>query len=347
MDAEQWHQQATRAPRTMTPPASGAALHSMTDAERMVYSGAVRASLRSLHLRSPVHEHARGALSDGLASALLEPQGARTMLALSAPWGVGKSTLVKDWAAAQHRDWLGEKASDQRPCWQPSEGTTADLVPVIYLTLLSESRSKDLYAQILNFIGYPISGAERTIALSAVRALRTHRVRMIVVDDAHMLRTASITGRATLNAVKHLNTELGEAGGCMVLVGADLARGEALADPQIRARLSETDLHPYGAQSTEERRQWQRFLKSCENVLLPYAPGAEPGLFASQYAGYLWTRTQGYVGDTATLLVDALHGAISDNSVLSRVHLDGVRLSERAQDGWERLNSTPRKRSTA
>ncbi|WP_446666615.1 TniB family NTP-binding protein [Flexivirga sp. B27] len=309
----------------------------MSPSERAAYANSVRTVLRQVPIASPLHDAVRDQLTADLRSALLEPPGARTILAVSAPWGIGKSTLTKDWGATQHREWLGHRVNETRPRWDPDEERNADLVPVIYLTLLSESRSKDLFAQVLNFMGYQISGAERTIALAAVRALSTHGVRLVIIDDAHMLRTASVTGRATLNAVKHLNTELGEVGGCLVLVGANLSDGEALADPQIRTRLAEHDLNPYAIASIDERRDWQRFLKACERALLPYLPGGEPGLFASQHAEYLWLRTQGYVGDTVHLLVDAAHLAITDNTALTLDHLDGVRVSQRAQDGWQEM----------
>lgn len=338
MDAQQWHTQATVTPVALPQPVTATELEAMSPAARQQYANTVRVHLRASPVSSPMHEVVRAGLSEDLDSTLMEPPGARTILALSAPWGVGKSTLVTNWASAQHRQWVGDEFSEETPQWHPTDGVTAHLVPVIYLNLLSESRSKDLYAQILHFIGYPATGAERVIALAAAAALSTHGVRMIVIDDAHMLRTASVTGRATLNAVKHLNTVLGEAGGCLVLVGAELSSGPALADPQIRARLAQHALSSYAVDDTDERRTWQHFLKTCESVLLPYLPREAPGLFSSQHAGYVWLRTQGYVGDTAHLLIDAAHKAIADGVPLTREHLDAIRLSERAEDGWREHN---------
>lgn len=334
MDAERWHAQATAKPEELPQPVSAGELEAMSSIARQQYAAAVRTGLRALSVPSPAHEAVRKDLNDDLESALLEPPGARTILALSAAWGVGKSTLVKSWATAHYRDWLGTNLGEDRPRWRPRDGQTADLIPVLYLTLLSESRSKDLYAQILHFVGYPATGAERAIALDAVSALGTHGVRLIVVDDAHMLRTASVTGRATLNAVKHLNTALGEAGGCMVLVGAELSGGQALADPQIRTRLAEHELAPYAVDTTDDRRQWQHLLKACEELLMPYLPARKPGIFSSQFAGYLWARTQGFVGDTAHLLIDGACEAITDRQEVTREHFDAIRLSKRAQDGW-------------
>lgn len=345
MDADAWHRQATADTPGLPTALNVDELAVMSPPDRAVYADTVRAALRQTPIASPTHDAVRDRMTDDLRAALLEPSGARTILAVSALWGIGKSTLIKSWAAARHREWLGDQVGEPRPRWDPDRGRTADLVPVIYLTLLSESRSKDLYAQVLNFIGYPMSGAERTIAMAAVEALRTHGVQLVIIDDAHMLRTASATGRATLNAVKHLNTELGEVGGVLVLVGANLSDGEALADPQIRTRLAEHNLHPYAVDTVDDRRQWQHFLKECERVLLPYLPHDTAGLFASQHAAYLWLRTQGYVGDTAHLLVDATCAAITDNTALTRDRLDAIRISQRAQDEWDQTNRRQRARS--
>jgi hypothetical protein len=332
MDAEMWHHQATAAMVAAPQPVTAADLDAMNSMGRSAYADAVRAALRARRVSSPVHNATATAIDRALESALLEPPGARTILALSAPYTAGKSTLIKSWAQDRYRTWAKPTGPTARPRWTPRPGVTADLVPVCYLTLLSESRSKDLYTQILSFVGYPASGVERTLALRAVKALQTHGVRLVILDDAHMLRATSVTGRATLNAVKHLNTELGEVGGVLMLVGAELTGGDVLSDPQIRGRLSEHTLAPYEVDTATGRAQWQRFLKNCEDLLLPYLPDETVGLFSSRLAGYLWRRTQGYVGDTTRLLIDATAAAIEAGAPLDHAILDPMWVSQRAQD---------------
>jgi nitroreductase len=66
-------------------------------------------------------------------------------------------------------------------------------------------------------------------------------------------------------------------------------------------------------------------------VLLPYFDCAPAGVFSRQHAGYIWRRTQGYVGDTALLLTEALLAAFDDGSdTITTAHLDAVPLSARA-----------------
>lgn len=332
MDATAWHAQAISSAAAVPPPLPSAEFATMTRSDRTAYADRLRGVWRGEPVTSPVHEQISAQMSAALESALLEPAGARTILSLSAPYSAGKSTLVKQWAQGLYRKWSGEVGNEGRPRWEPAPGVAADLIPVCYLTLLSESKSKDLYRQLLAFAGYPVSGVESALALRAVTALRNHRVRLVILDDAHMLRTSSATGRATLNAVKHLNTELGEHGGVLMLVGAELTGGEALNDPQIRGRLSEHTFAPYEVDTIDGRELWQRFLTVCEQRLLPYLPGGTPGLFTTQHAAYLWSRTQGFVGDTTRLLIDGTTQAIATGHRLDRSLLDQIPLSQRAHD---------------
>ena len=349
MDSYLWHELASAIQTAPPSPLGRSEIEAMSPEDRATYAVAVRAALRARTISSPIHEQVAGELTRALDSALIEPAGARTILALSAPYAAGKSTLIKAWAQDQYRSWVGRIRPGQMPEWRPEPGIRADHVPVCYLSLLSESKSKDLYVQLLAFVRRETPRMpERDLAIQAVRALRYHGVRLIVLDDAHMLRTSSVTGRATLNAVKHLNTELGELGGVLVLVGAELSGGEALSDPQIRGRLAEHALPIYEAGTEGERREWQRFLRSCEAQILAYVPDGQPGVFADRPAGYLWDRTGGFVGDTARLLIDATSQAIIEARPLNRSHLDAVRLSERATDhsiDQERAKAARRSRS--
>lgn len=332
MDAAGWHVQAMTPPPTLPQPATASALTSMSEAARADYAAAFRVAMRARPLASPIHDHVRSQLKAALHSTFLEPPGARTILALSAPFSAGKSTMIKSWAQALHRSWMTESEPSAIPRWTPTPGISADSVPVSYLTLLSDARGTDLYAQLLGFAKRDSGGPVRSIVQRAVRALHTHGTRLVIIDDAHMLRTTSVTGRATLNAVKHLNTELGEQGGVLVLVGADLIGGDVLADPQIRGRLAQFTFQPYEIDTDTGRRQWQAFLKAAEELLLPYLPSNTAGDLSSRLAEYVWIRSTGFVSDASRLLVDGVAAALSAGEALDREVLDHVVLSQRACD---------------
>jgi len=83
---------------------------------------------------------------------------------------------------------------------------------------------------------------------------------------------------------------------------------------------------------------WQRFLRDAETILLPYLPATPAGALSQEFAAYIWKRTQGYLGDTATLLTDATLHAVAHGTALTRADLAAVRLSERAEAAekdWE------------
>lgn len=337
MDAAAWHLQAMSPLPTLPERLTSTALAAMSETARCEYATRFRTSMRARPIASPIHETVTDQMAAALNSALLEPPGARTILALSAPFSAGKSTMIKAWAQRLHRSWLAGSDPDRVPRWTPTPGISADTVPVSYLTLLSDSRGTDLYAQLLGFANHDAGGSVRTVVQRAVLALKTHGTRLVVIDDAHMLRTTSVTGRATLNALKHLNTELGELGGVLVLVGANLAGGDVLADPQIRGRLAQHSFSPYEIDTDVGRRTWQKFLKAAEAALLPYLPDNRAGDLANGLAEYLWIRTTGFIGDASRLLIEASAHALTAGQPLDRTALDRVVLSQRAQDAQHQV----------
>lgn len=332
MDAAAWHLQAMTPPPALPDRLTSGVLAAMGETARAGYANSFRTSMRGRPITSPIHETVTEQMNAALDSVFLEPPGARTILALSAPFSAGKSTMIKGWAQGLHRSWLAGSDPDELPRWTPTPGISADTVPVSYLTLLSDSRGTDLYAQLLGFANHDAAGSVRTVVQRAVLAMKSHGTRLVVIDDAHMLRTTSVTGRATLNALKHLNTELGELGGVLVLVGANLAGGDVLADPQIRGRLAQHTFRPYEIDTEAGRRNWQKFLKAAEANLLPYLPDNSPGDFASGLAEYLWIRTTGFIGDASRLLIEGAAHALTIGEPLARAALDRVVLSQRAQD---------------
>lgn len=250
--------------------------------------------------------------------------------------------MVKRWGQARYRQWLNnnEHLSADLPTRSPAPNVTANLVPVVYITLIAGSKVKELNAQILTFLGYPSEGIARVTTTRVIRALSMHGARLLIIDDAHMLKASSVAGREVLDYLKFLNTELGELGGTLVLVGAHLTSGPILTDLQIEGRLRKLTFTPYSIDTRTGQGEWQAFLKGAEALLLRYLPNAASGAIANVHAAYVWKRTQGYIGDTARLLTEATFLTLKDGSkAITRCHLDAVALSARAEQGeteWHR-----------
>lgn len=342
MDSHLWHRQVSDERHAPSLRAwSTHRLDSTPFAEREQYAAAVRRYLRSRPLHSPKHRDLASDLAQALAEVEDEPPGARTIVSVSAPFAVGKSTLIKQWGAELYREWVPDSTSDTLPEWSDEAGTRFDLVPIVYVTLMARSKAKDVHGAILTFLGYPSRGTTSEITLRTATALRNHRVRLLVVDDAHMLHTKSVTGRETLDALKQINTELGELGGTLVLVGANLTNGPALQDPQIRGRLSEHHLAAYDLSTASDASRWQELLASAEATMRPYLPELPQDSLPTQLAGPVFKRTQGFIGDVSTLLAGATYNALTAGRTrLEREDLAHVQLSSRAHDGEAALTTT-------
>lgn len=343
MDSLRWHELCAqlRADEKVGAPCD---VKGLNGPEVSAYAGQVHRSLLRAPAVSPIHAEVAAGLVESWDLVQAQPLGARTAIALSADFGLGKSKLATAFARDLYFEAVEDQLRDLRPGRLPSRrfcldgsrrvDADADYVPVLYLNLQSDTASKDLYAQVLSFLGHGTHATRGELASRAAGALATHGVQLLVVDDAHMLRTHLRQGRATLDALKHLATELGSLGGGMLLVGAFAQHPDVVLDPQLRARVR---IHHFGAYEVETvsgRQAWQRLLKNWEERLLPYLPDLQPGLLSQRSAGALFEHTQGFVGDVAVCLADATRGALQESSrTLDTAALRRGRISQRGADG--------------
>lgn len=341
MDATLWHRLASLPPARLpqSPDRSAASGEELEE-----FLGALGNGLAGLVLPSERVDEIHAQLDVVISDNRHTPAGSKTIAALTAPYAAGKSTAITGWAYAKHRSWTADAPVDVVPVWEPEPGMTASLVPVVYLSLISSAGVKELNAQILTFLGYPGEGITRVTTGKVNLALRRHGVRALIVDDAHMLRLTNKTSRLVLDYLKSLNSELGFLNATMILVGADLKSTPILDDPQIRGRLHLLELTPTEIATVHGRREWQRFLKCAEGILLPYLPHCTPGALSQRHAGLLWKRTQGYFGDAARLMTGALLNALARHGkTITTEDILTVRLSQRADDAHHRLTAGARK----
>lgn len=259
--------------------------------------------------------------------------GAKKIDAISGPYAVGKSTMINRWARAQYRTWTGQGSLDAQalPVWTPSAGVEADLVPVVRVNLQANARIKEFDAQVLQFLGLPAVGVARSMTSRLTRAVARHGVRVVIVDDVHLLKTNWKGGRDVLDHLKHVNTEIGEHQASLVLVGAELTMGQIVTDPQIAARLELFELDNLRADISEQQHAWRQLLDQVEKAIAPHLPESEPGFLSTQCAGLAWRRTQGYVGDLAALVAGAVTAAYGHGQfTITPARLNEVPVSARA-----------------
>ncbi|MCR6649177.1 MAG: TniB family NTP-binding protein [Cellulomonas sp.] len=309
-----------------------AELRALTPTEREMHVSTLRDWLAAAQFPAASTRRVATTMWDVVRSNDGSSPGAKTIVAVDALNTVGKSTAMRAWAHDAYREWTGPRLADAHlPSWAPEPGVHAHEVPIAWINLQSAARIRDFNAQILTYFGYPTEGPIRSLSTRIAGAIGRHRVRVLVVDDVHLLDTRFKDGREVLDHLKHVNTELGERGATMVLVGAKLHDSPIVSDPQIAGRLRVLELAPFAVDTLDDKRAWQDFLVDVEQQLLPYLPGAKDGLLAKTHVSRIWRRTQGFVGDVATLLRGAVDAATCDDTwTLHPSHLDAVSLSRRA-----------------
>lgn len=318
-------------PKTLSLPELGALSEATLDA----HIREVHAYVAGALIRVPQFEPALASMDQTIADNAVSLPGAKDVLFIDGCNVAGKSTLVKHWALQHYREWTQHEVLDSTgfPQWVPfPESCGAHFTPVVVLNLDGDSRVVQVNQQILAFVGVHHGGPTGALSVRVMDVLRNHGVRLLIIDDAHFLRTNKVMGRAVLDHLKHLNTELGERHGSVVLVGAGLKGGPLAADPQLAGRMNLIPVAPVAIDTLEGQRCWQEQLHLFEEVILPYLPGNSPTAFSRDLAPLIWRRTQGFIGETAKLLRKAMHRALRDCSyAVTADHILQVETSTWAQ----------------
>lgn len=342
MDAREFHRAATAPLPDLPAPVS----EPLAAGEREELAANLETALAARLLPSPRHAELQNRLTAAWQWSQKERPDSRTVLAVDGPFAVGKSGAVIDWAHRVHRAQLGDRVGQPRPRWSPSPDIQADLVPVLLLSLSGRQNAVGIWRMILAALGHGYQGSADDLEIRGGRALLTHGVRVLVIDDVHMLNTRLIMGRATVDGVKTLNDSLSRTGGTLVVVGANIADGDLLSDPQIGGRAQVFQLRPYTIYSKADIAEWQRLIKGVESVVAPYLPPEEHCLLG--HARMLWQRSQGHVRDLSKLVVHAVANSIRDGGgPVSVEHIAAVSLTKRAVDHEKAQNPVQIARTTA
>lgn len=337
MESQLWHEQCLAEPPIEPPHLSLKQWRSMSDETRHAHIEQLDAWLGHLYLPTAAFAEIEQTLDKTVRDNIVSRSGAKQIIVVTGPNVIGKSTFMLRWAAARYMEWTRTSAHDSRgrPVVHLSEGVEADLCPVVWIDLPAAAKINDLNVEILGFFNLPGEGRTRALTHRAIRALHRHRAKVVIVDDAHLLKTDWKGGRDVLDHVKSINTKLGQVSGAtLILVGADLEDSDLVNDPQIAGRLTQVSVGPYGADTVKEQTQWQRLVRDLEQLILPHTPAGKPGMLFLNLAGELWFRSQGYIGDLMVLVREATLTASADGTHrITARHLKAVTLSRRAEVG--------------
>lgn len=330
MDTYAFHEQATQLPKP-PPVVEAAHLATMSDADHARHVAEVTRWIAGSYLETTLCSGISTAIDVAVTYNEATLPGSKTIVGLSGPNAAGKSTLAHRWSAEYYRRAIEPfPLEGQLPRWTPEQGVRADVAPVVWINLQSNAKIAELDAQILTFLRVGSTGTVRDMTLRTVRALARHRVRLLVIDDVHLLDTRSRSGRGVLDHIKHINTELGEIGGSLVLVGADLHRTELTHDPQIANRLRLLTLSRLAAATREERQAWKELLAGLEPQLSPTLPLTAEGYLAEHLAQPLYERSGGYLGELINVLKHCvIAAAITRSGTITRHHVETAPTSRR------------------
>lgn len=346
MDAELWHGQARFNPGAPDP-IDASALTRMRWRELETRKASILEWVAQLRLEPTEHTTLFRDMHRVVEKNARTRAGAKTILGITAPNTAGKSTLVRHWALQRYRSLLTEnQLRDERvPEWRPTRNIKADLVPVVWLNIASKAGPKEFNAQLLHFLGHDSDGYLRTTNERVAVTIARQGVRLVIVDDVHLLRTGYKDGQVVLDHLKYINTALGEHHATLMLVGANLRGGDIVADPQIAGRLRLLDAPVYPIDTVEQKDAWVALLRHAEHQLAPYLPYLEQGSLVKK-APLLWRRTQGYLGDLGDLLRDAAWNAIADETwTITTEDIAAAVLSERAHTEQARIEARGRRKA--
>lgn len=345
MDSQIWHNYCVSAPPMSPLILTVKQWAALSDLDYELQSEALEQWLGHVYIDTPELKAITHTMTRTVRANAFSPPGAKNIVALSGRNLAGKSTLAKRWARSIYRDSIKDSPLDDRgrPVGRPARGWEVDFCPVVFLNMGAGAKMAAFDRLILSFFGLPTDGRVGELTASAVKAIQRHRTKVLVIDDAHFIKTVCKDARDVLDHIKKINTEIGEVGATLVLVGADLTDNALAQDPQIAGRMKLRVFPEYEIDRAEEQCAWQRIVRDLENQVLPHLPAGKPGMLFTELAGELWCRTQGYLGDLRELVCEATILATQDRSHrIQRKHLDMIDLSVRAE--LEEKNSSSGRR---
>lgn len=331
MDAFSFHELSTM-PKPALPSATAAQLADSNDKQLMDHARAIAQWLPGLFMELSETRALKAHMDVTVQFNAVALPGAQTIVALGGPNGAGKSTLSHQWAMQFYRRQVEPfPLAGRLHRWEPEQGRSANVVPVVWVNLQARAKIAELDAQILRFLGRGVSGSIRDLTMRVVQAITDHRVQALVIDDVHLLNTKYQDGRDVLDHLKHLNTELGERGGTMIMIGANLQDTPMYADPQIASRMRFLQLRPVTVDDPAGKERWKLLLREIEHTLSPAFPGTDPGMLQA-HAPLMHRLTGGYLGELTNLVKNASLAALMTGSGLTEQLLLSTPRSVRGTD---------------
>lgn len=180
-----------------------------------------------------------------------------------------------------------------------------EIIPVVSVQMPAEPTIGRVLTAMLEAMGSPIGfgGSSEARQLLAFKLLRTCETRTIIIDEFHnLLGAPARRQRELLNFVRYIGNELRLP---IICLGTREAWLAIRSDPQLENRFAPFSLPVWG-----DDVELGRLLASFETCL----PLREPSdLAAPAMRAEVWRRTEGTIGEIATLITRAAVAVLQDD----------------------------------
>jgi hypothetical protein len=189
---------------------------------------------------------------------------AKGAVALDGPAGLGKTTLVLDFAKKFHRREIAEQG--------PETEAGHERWPVCRVGLTGNTGMVDFNRALLAFFAHPGNGKGKAaeFAHRALDCVLSCQTKLLIVDDLHFLQWRNTAGVAISNHFKYIANEFPVT---MIFIGVGLAargifsEGASYEDAviaQTGRRTTKLDIRAFDIESDEGRREWRQLLLALE-----------------------------------------------------------------------------------
>ncbi|MDL4813149.1 TniB family NTP-binding protein [Actinomadura opuntiae] len=268
-----------------------------------------------------------------------QPAGARRGVVIDGPPTVGKSTLVKLFAADLEKTLRRREPHKFQP--HENDGYIVDYTPVVYISIPSQATPKDLSAAFAEWFNLPLRRAatKNEMTDAVLRATGLCGVQLIIIDDVHFLDLSAKEGKVVNDHLKYLANHCAAT---FVFTGHDLETSGLFLEGGASERATQTSgrnsLHKLGLftiGTDDERRAWANVVKTMEDalVLLDHKPGT-----LIRDHEYLHHRTGGSIASLSLLIREAaIRAVVSSEEAITRKVLDQVVIDRRATRGYDKF----------
>jgi len=294
-------------------------------------------------LRTPQLAALHEDLWDILDSNLQDGDKAKSVVAIDAFPGLGKTTAALAFAKAFHLREVAERG--------PRTGAGDERWPVCRVGLTGNTTMKDFNLAMLEFFAHP--GVTRGTAAQYIRraldCVLSCEVRLLIVDDIHFLRWRVSSGVEISNHLKYIANEFPVT---LLLIGVGLEAGGLLSEgrtysdavlAQTGRRTTLLDMRPFVVTTEQGRREWRQLLLAIEERLV--LADTTPGMLADDLSDYLYARSTGHIGSLMTLINRGCQRAVRTGAErLTASLLDGVKNDAAAEQARQELDTAIRAR---